>query len=638
MLNNTTNESSKTISKPKTSFHSREIQTTKINKQNSTNKNIKFTQLPKVRLLMVWLAINLGIFGLGLRLYQLQVLDREILQQRAYNRQTVELKPYTPRRSIIDRHNNILATDKLVYILYIHPNQFKQSKEATAAIIAPILETTEQELLKKFNQKSGIRLISNLTEDAAKKIISLRLDGLDIRETYSRKYPYGNLVSEVVGFVNFRNVNEETIKAKGQAGVEYTYQKQLELPTLIKKSLLNSEFNPQEDLKKDQLTHRVERTGKGHIQPSDLPTGLFNSDRNQLKLTIDLRLQRAARKALKKQMTRYRAKKGTVIVMDVSDGSLLTLVNEPSYDPNKYWEYDAEYLKNWVVTDAYEPGSTFKSINVALALDAKVITPNTYINDTGKMKINGWYINNANHKANGWISIAEVLQKSSNIAMIDIINRIDKLDYYYKLKDLGLGEKIGVDLPSEASGHLKSKWVFIERDIEAATASFGQGFSLTPLKLVQLNAAIANGGKLVTPHVVEGIVDFKGDLQWEPSFETKQVFSPESSQAVLKMMESVVEEGTGKTSRIPGHRIGGKTGTAQKAEDGRYLYNAKITSFVAIMPVNKPRYVVLAVVDEPQGWNTYGSTVAAPIVKEVIESLISLEGIPPSKPFDTEDQ
>ncbi len=194
-------------------------------------------------------------------------------------------------------------------------------------------------------------------------------------------------------------------------------------------------------------------------------------------------------------------------------------------------------------------------------------------------------------------------------------------------------------MPFEATGYLKSKSIFTAREIEPAVSAFGQGFSMTPLKLVQLHAALANGGILVTPHIVKGLVNAQGELEKIPEFESKRVFKEESALSVVKMMQSVVVNGSGKAAITDGYHIGGKTGTAQKHDGkGRYQATAKITSFVSIFPTDKPRYVIVSVIDEPKGGNTYGSTVAAPIVKEVIDSIISIKGVPPSYPISNKDK
>ena len=554
----------------------------------------------------------MGILGLGWKLYQLQIVKATELTSIARQQQMMQLRPYNPRRSILDSQGNVVATDRLVYSLYVHPKLFKSSKAEMAAQLAPILEKSPQDLVERFNQRpSGILLASGLTEETADKIKYLSRDGLEVLEHYARFYPQQEMFADAIGYVNQDR--------QGQAGIELSQKKLLERP-------LRS-FN-------------IKRDRDGSIIPAYLPEGMLELDELRLQLTLDLRLQRAARSALAQQMQQYSAKRGTVIVMDVRDGSLLALVCEPTYDANRYYDYDVELFKNWAVSDLYEPGSTFKPINVAIALEAGVIEPTSVFQDPGKIQIDGWTIFNHDFHSRGGhgaINVAEILQQSSNIGMIQIVQRLPKSDYYQALTELGLGKEVGVDLPGDAPSHIKNRAEFTVKSIEAATAAFGQGFSLTPLKLVQLHAAIANGGKLVTPHVTQGLVDAQGKFHWQPDLPTESVFSPQTSQTVLEMMETVVEDGSGKPSQIPGYRIAGKTGTAQKASGGGYHSSAKITSYVAMFPVEEPQYVVLAVVDEPQGGNTFGSTVAAPIVKSVMEALISIKGIPPSKPIVAED-
>ncbi|MBZ8182395.1 peptidoglycan D,D-transpeptidase FtsI family protein [Oscillatoria salina] len=563
--------------------------------------------LPKKRLLLVWGIILAAGLGLGLNLYRLQIVRAPVLEEKARQQQMVYMRPYIPRRPIIDRQGTILATDRLVYSLYAHPKLFKISREEMAVKLAGILPNkTTEELVSKFNQsESGIRLVYSLPEEIADKISALSLDGIELLRQYSRLYPQQELASEVVGYVDMDH--------RGQAGVEYSQQKLLERAV---------------------LTLQLNRAGNGALMPAHLPEGFLNYDELQLQLTLDLRLQRVANLALKQKLAEFDAKRGSVIVMDVRDGSILALVCEPSYNPNQYYNYDVGLFRNWTITDVYEPGSTFKPINVAIALDAGAIQPNSVFYDQGLIKIDTWEIANYDYYtrgAYGNINVTQILETSNNVGMVQIIKQMKAATFYGALERLGIEERMGIDLPGEAGGQLKDRNQFLASEVEAATTSFGQGFSLTPLKLAQLQAAIANGGKLVTPHVIRGLVDPQGNYQYKPRLQTKPVFSPETSQTVLQMMESVVANGTGKTAAIPGYRIAGKTGTAQKASpSGGYSETAKITSFVGILPVESPRYVVVAVVDEPKRDNAFGSTVAAPIVKSVMESLIAIEGIPPA--------
>jgi cell division protein FtsI (penicillin-binding protein 3) len=561
--------------------------------------NIKF------RLLMVWGVLIAAGFGLGVNLYNLQIVQGPKLKEKARNQQMVNLRPFVPRRQVIDRNRAVLAIDRPVYTVYAHPKLFSKSNQEIAKLLAPIVDKDVTELKNKFdNKKSGILLASAMPEEIANRIFALRLNGLELIQKYSRFYPQQDLVAEVVGYVN--------LDRRGQAGVEYSQEKLLE---------------------RSVQAVRLSRTGNGSLMPDYAPDGFPYSDDLQLQLTIDSRLQRIARAALKQQMDKYSAKRGAVIVMDAWDGSLLALASLPTYNPNEYSKADISLFKNWTVADLYEPGSTFKPLNVAIALENGVITANDTFNDPGYIQVGDRTIKNAENKSYGRINIAQILQHSSNIGMVQIIQRLQPSIYYGWLEKLGLGQAVSTDLPFVVASQLKSQEKFITSPIEPATTSFGQGFSLTPLQLVQMHGALANGGKLVTPHVIKGLVDSKNQMHYTPTRPApRQIFSPVTAQQVVEMMETVVADGSGKASQIPGYRIAGKTGTAQKASSsGGYISGARITSFVGILPVEAPRYVVLALVDEPKGANAYGSTVAAPIVKAVMEALITIEQLPPSQ-------
>ena len=577
------------------------------NKRKFPTESPEVSPNTKNRLFMVWGALIVACLGLGINLYRLQIVDGAKLTKKARNQQMFSMRPFVPRRQIVDRNKRVLAIDLPFYSLHVHPKMFDKDKSPSeiARKLATILNKDAGKLEARFNkQKSGILISSKLAEEVADQVSALRLNGIDLRKKYSRYYPYENLVSDVVGFVNSDR--------RGKAGIEYSQE------TLLERSM---------------KTVRLSKDGKGALMPNHAPDGFLNFDKLQMQLTIDSRLQRASRIALKQQIKKYKAKRGAVIVMDAWDGSILALTCQPTYNPNKkFTKDDISLFRNWAVADLYEPGSTFKPLNVAIALETGTIQPNDIFNDNGLIKVADREIRNAEKNSHGRINIARILQTSSNIGMVKMIQRLRPSIYYGWLERMGLGQKSDTDLPFETSSRLKPQEEFTISPIEPATASFGQGFSLTPLQLVQMHGALANGGKLVTPHVVKGLIDDKKQMHKRNTLSApRQIFSPKTTQTVLQMMESVVDKGSGKPAKIPGYRIAGKTGTAEKAgPSGGYISGSKITSFVSILPVESPRYVVLTLVDEPKGENTFGSTVAAPIAKKVMESLISIEKLPPS--------
>lgn len=558
----------------------------------------------QTRLIWVWTVLILGQVGLAARLVYLQVHQGPKLKARAQAQQMTTLPPRISRHPIVDHNGTLLAKDEPVFRLFAHPFLFKTSGAEIAKQLAPVLDRSPTDLQRLFKkQKSGISIARGLSEEKARQIRKLWLDGLELTPGWRRTYPQQQLTSNLVGYVN--------ADGQGQAGVEYSQQ-----PLLLSKP-------PQE---------RVSRDGFGSFLPDYFPEQPLSTRDRTLQLTLDLRLQRAARAALKKQLTKFRARRGTLIVMDVKTGALRALASEPTFDPERFYEADTSLFKNWAVSDLYEPGSTFKPINVAIALDAGAIKPSDRVQDAGQIQVGGWPIGNYDGRGRGVLSITQVLENSSNVGMVRIMERMQRAAYYGHLKKIGIGEITGTDLAFETPGQFKNKQQFIDYPIEPATTAFGQGFSVTPIQMAQLHAAIANGGKLVTPHLTSGLLNRDGKLVKKLDLiKPRQVFSEATANQVRKMMGSVVANGTGRSARIPGYRLGGKTGTAQKASGGRYR-SGKVTSFVSLFPLEKPQYIVLAVVDEPTAGNAFGSTSAAPAVKAVIESLIALEGIPPSHP------
>jgi cell division protein FtsI (penicillin-binding protein 3) len=586
----------------------------------TTNLRSRFNQRPTTssalanRLLLVWGLLILACLGLLIKLFTIQIVDGTKLSQEAQRRQQTSQRPFVPRRPIVDRYGDIIAADQASYTIFAHPRLFKKGKDHlakadVAATLAPILQVSSEELLAKFEKRpTGILLGRRLTQEVRDQIAALKNDGLEIQQSlqdYRRVYPQDEMAAEVLGYVDFNY--------KAQAGVERSQE------SLIERKM--REF-------------RISRAGgSGGTLPDYATEEFLHHDDLKLKLTIDMRLQRVARKSLRAQISKWHALRGTVIIMDSQTGAIRSMVTEPTFNPNKFNDpkYSPSVFRNWAIADLYEPGSTFKPLNVAIALENKAITPQTIFNDSGAVTIGPNTIRNSDKRGHGQITAAEVLQYSSNVGMVEMMRKLPPDLYYKWLERLELGRKVGIDLPFEAQGTLKDRNQFLKSPIEPATTAFGQGLSMTPLQLVTMTGALANGGKLVRPYVVEGLFDSNGvrqDVDNRPS--PRQIFSQENTEAVLKMMQSVVEKGTGGNAKILGFDVAGKTGTAQKAsKSGGYQANAKITSFIGVLPVSGPRrYVVFAAVDEPKG-EAFGGTVAAPIVKDVMDALILLEKVVP---------
>lgn len=568
--------------------------------------------VPTARLIAVVSLLLIGLGGLAIRLGWLQVREGQKLEAKARQVQTEKLDPLGRRRSIVDREGRLLAIDEERITVWAHPRYFhfpgddpgqRRSTREVANRLAPLLGLDPDLLVARMGkQRSGVKLATNLEPSIGSRLKALRIDGIDFEHGPQRIYPQGPLFANVVGFLNLERVP--------QAGLEQSLER---------------------DLRSQESSIGIRRGGDGTPLPDGLRAGSMFRDDLKLQLTLDTRLQRVAQMELARQVKKWSAKRGVAMVMDARNGELLALTSVPTYDPNQFWRHKPGLFREWSVQDIYEPGSTFKPINVAIGLQEKVLNKYTRLNDTGSLQIGGWPIFNNDKSAHGLIDLPTTLQVSSNVAMVKAMQKLKPAIYWQWLDRIGIGSAPDTDLPGAVSGQLKSRTTFIENPIETATAAFGQGFALTPLKALQLHGMLVNGGKLVSPHITRGLRS--GDnLATAGPANGLQMLDPAVCALVLNWLETVVEKGSGKASQVPGYRIGGKTGTAQKAANGVYISGARITSFVAHLPINDPRYVVLVVVDEPQGGNAYGSTVAAPVAKSIIEALLVIEQIPPNKP------
>ena len=442
--------------------------------------------VPPGRMRAVFALLCLGLVGLMGRMAWLQVFQATELEARARSVQTQRTKPLGTRRPIVDRTGRLVALDEERYRLWLHPRYFNLPGDAptlirppadVAARLAPLLSLTEQEILKRMGDRpSGIKLIEGLDPETASRIRSAGISGVDLESYPHRVYPQGDLFANVVGFLNQDR--------EPQAGLEQSRD---------------------DELQRHEQARSLRRGADGTPLPDNLDAGVFFGDDLRLQLTLDARLQAVAAKALAAQIKTWKAEKGVAIVMDVTNGELLALASVPTYDPNSYWSFPAGRFREWSVQDLYEPGSTFKPINLALALQEDAIQTTGRVNDSGSVTIGGWPINNHDRRANGLIDFATVLQVSSNVGMVQAMRNLPSSTYWDWLSRLGLDARPDTDLPGAVAGQLKTKEQFTTQPIEPATASFGQGFSLTPLKLVQLHALLANGGRLVSPHITRGL-------------------------------------------------------------------------------------------------------------------------------------
>ena len=583
-------------------------------RRSSLHRVVRLEKIPAKRLWIVFLILSFGLSGLIFRMGWLQLVQTADLEARARRFQTQKTKPLGRRRSIVDRRGRLVAMDEKRFNLWAHPRYFnfpgdppgrvRPAVDVTLKLAVP-LETSADNLLKILgSHSSGVKLAEGLDPETAERVRSLGISGLDLEPYPQRIYPLGSLFANVVGFLNLERVP--------QAGLEQSRDGEL----------LRHEY-----------PRTMRRGADGTPLPDDLSPGVFYGDDLRLQLTLDSRLQQLALQALTVQVLKWKAKKGAAIVMDVNNGELLVMASTPGYDPNKYWNFPPERFREWSVQDLYEPGSTFKPINLAIALQEEVIQPEDKVYDVGKLEIGGWPINNHDKKAHGLIDLPTALQVSSNVAMVLAMRNLNVDNYWEWMHRLGIDRRPDTDLPGAVAGQIKTKQQFVTHPIEPATTSFGQGFSLTPLKLVQLHGLLANGGRLVSPHITRGFRS--GDSLAPASLPNGlQLLRPEVTRIILGWMESVVEKGSGKYAKTLGYRIGGKTGTAQKALNGIYIPGAKICSFVAILPLEAPRFVVFVVLDEPKGANAYGSEVAVPVAKKIIDALLVVEKISPSKPAE----
>ena len=541
-----------------------------------------------------------------LRVFYIQVIDYKKLNEKASDLWSRNLPIKADRGLIYDRNGVVLADNATTTSLVVIPNQIK-NKEETATKLAEILNVSYDDMYKHVNKKTSIERVHpegrKLSYEVADKIKALKLDGVYLVKESQRVYPYDTHMAHTLGFVGIDN--------QGLSGIELTYDEYLTGEDGAIKYFSDAKGN------KLSLSEVYE-------QPQD---GM------NITLTINNEIQTSLERELSNAVTKYNPDRAIGLVMDPNNGEILAISARPNFSPSNYQDYSLEEInRNLPIWATYEPGSTFKIITLAATLEEGKVDLNkdTYY-DKGSIKVENATIHCWKHGGHGKETFMQVVENSCNPGFVVLGQRLGKNTLFDYIDSFGFGKKTGVDLNGEASG------IIFDRSkvgpVELATTAFGQGVSVTPIQQVTAVSAAINGGTLYKPYIVKSINEPETNTVIKETKPTKvrQVISEETSKKVREALENVVANGSGRTSYIDGYRVGGKTGTAQKVENGRYMSNNYILSFIGFLPAENPKVVVYIAIDNPKGTVQYGGTTVGPISKAVLKDCIKALDIPKSE-------
>lgn len=558
------------------------------------------------------LAITFIFCIIFVRFFYIQVVWSGELVYRATDQWNREIPVIAARGKITDTNGQLLAGNKLTYSVFVRPNAIVNA-EYSATVIAGALGIDAAEVLEKISsgKVSEITLARQVEKEKIEKLASYDVAGVYYAKDNSRVYSYGDALCQVLGFT----ANDGT----GLSGIEKYYDSVL--------SGVNGEISFTTDI----VGVQTEDSQIIYTQAAD---------GNEIRLTVDIDIQLAAEEAMKSVYLSSGAKRVSCVVLDPNDFGILSMVNYPSYDLNEVPRDDVDTLnaltRNCLISDIYEPGSTFKVVTAAANLEeyfrgnARAFSPSYVFNGSRTRVVDGTKIKCWSDHSNGKHSnqtLAQALNNSCNPCFTDMALALGKDTFYDYLTAFGLGNVTGIDFSGEALGMLVPQ--SIVRDCDLARIGFGQTVAVTGLQLACATAAAVNGGNYFVPHLLKSFVsaDGKSAEEYKPVLKQKAI-SEKASSLLAEMLEGVVREGSGKKAFIEGYRVGGKTGTAQKYEDGHIAQGKYVSSFVGFFPANAPKYLALVIVDEPQG-TYYGSAVAAPVAKEIFQDIINIKNIKP---------
>ncbi len=542
----------------------------------------------------------IGLFLLIIiRLFYLQVLAGYNSNANGY----LSFKRITPQRGMIfDRNNQPLVLNQSTYRLFVEPKKMSD-KRLVIDEIDKVLHIGESTLEARIDEsKDWVSVQTDLTEEQKNQISQDKLNGVGFEDMSHRYYPEASLAAHLLGFVGKNKEGDDL----GYFGIEGYYDKDLAgLSGLLK-------------TERDIFGHPILLGNQENIQ---------SENGRSLMLTIDKSVQKIVKTKLAEGLDKYKAKEGCVIVADPYTLEILAMDCLPDFDPDKYYEFDQSFFNNTAISSFYEPGSTFKPFIMSAALNEKKLKPDDFYDENGAINVGEYKIKTWNDKYEGKITMTRILEKSSNVGMVYVGQKLGNENIFNYLKKYGFGQTTGIDLQGESSGYLKPKnqWY----SIDYATVAFGQGIAVTPLQMIKAFSSLINGGKLIRPHLVKEIDSGDQKRVIEPQVEGT-VISETTSQTIKQMLLSTVEHGEYKWSVPKGYKVGGKTGTAQIPVKGHYDSSKTIASFIGFAPVSKPRFIAIVVLKEP-GTSIYGSETAAPLFFEIAKELFVYYNIPPDR-------
>lgn len=560
------------------------------------------------RIFIISYLFVFAIIILGSRLFYLQIYRHEELKEKAEKQQRREINLAKKRGLITDRNGSIIAIDTEAISVYAYPKEYKLDKHSITEMaekIAPIINEKPDILKKTLQTKSFIWLKRQISPTKEKELKSLKLPGINYVFESKRMYPKKSLAASLLGFTGIDN--------QGLTGIEHSFEDVL------------TTKNDQEKIFLDARGHEViSQENKEQVTTSKVRT-------NKVRLTLDEKIQYIAERELDKGIKEYKASRGLVIVMDLESGDLLALATNPTYDPNDYSKVKWDVIKNWAVTDFYEPGSTMKVFSIAAALEKGKIGIDEAVLCPGAIKVDRWTVHDhgMGERQVRMLKPIDILKVSSNVGTSLVTRRLKPAEHRGLLLKFGFGKATDSALSGEVGGIVPElPWVASRQ----STISFGQGVAVTPLQIVTAMSSIARGGMRIEPRIIKEIIGVNDKVI--KRYESKQfrTLSKENADKMRNILISVVEdkEGTGRATKIPGYVIAGKTGTADKVEKGRYSGNV-MSSFLGFYPAENPKVLQFVLFDSPQTAH-FASMTAVPVFREVANNVLKILKIPPTRP------